>query len=115
MCKKIILSILAMVFVVGSVSIGLAEDEGGNKRKGKYLYRKVYKACNERGEVSSPTPILNPDAKTQAQWKKIFDTKDFTEFKCKPEWDALKPEEIQDIYSYLYEHAADSPTPAKCK
>jgi len=114
MFKKIIMAIVAIVFVFGSVGITMAE-EGGNNRKGKYTYRKVYKSCNERGEVSSAKPILNPDAKTQAQWKKIFETKDFTEFKCKKEWDALTAKELLDVFTYLHDYAADSPSPAKCQ
>jgi len=114
MLKKIIMAMVAIVFLFSSVSISLAE-EGGNQRKGKYIYRKVYQSCNERGEITSPSPFLNPDAKTQAQWKKVFEKKDFTEFKCKKEWDALSAKELLDIFTYLHDHAADSPTPAKCK
>jgi hypothetical protein len=92
----------------------MAED-AGNKRKGKYTYRKVYKACNERGEVSSPKPVLNPDAKTQAQWTRVFQEKQFVEFGCQQEWSQLTGEDLSDIYAYLHAHASDSPTPAKCK
>jgi hypothetical protein len=81
--------------------------EPGNKRKGKYTYRKVYKACNERGEVDVPKPKLNPDAKTQAQWTEVFEGQE--------EWSRLSEKELLDIYAYLHAHAADSPTPAKCK
>ncbi|MFO7667253.1 MAG: cytochrome c family protein [Desulfobacterales bacterium] len=115
MFKKIIMAIVAIVFVFGSVGISIAAEEVGNSRKGKYTYRKVYQSCNERGEVSSAKPILNPDAKTQAQWKKVFETKDFAEFKCKKEWEALTAKELLDVFTYLHDFAADSPTPAKCK
>ncbi len=114
MSKKGIFVITALVFLFSTVSAGLALEKG-NKRKGKYTYRKVYKACMERGEVDSPKPPISPDAKTQAQWTRTFEKKEFADFGCKKEWDALSDEDISDIYAYLHDHAADSPTPAKCK
>ncbi len=114
MTKKIVMTFVTAVFLLGTVSICFSADKG-NARKGKYTYRKVYKACNARGEVDSPKPILNPDAKTQAQWKRIFDKKKFSIFKCQKEWNALSEKELLDIYTYLSEHAADSPSPAKCQ
>lgn len=104
----------ALFVVVGFTAVSFA-DEMGNKRKGKYTYRKVYKACHERGEVDSPKPPVNPDAHTQAEWTRIFDGREFGEFGCQEEWGQLPPEDIQDIYAYLHGHASDSPTPAKCK
>jgi hypothetical protein len=114
MGKKVILTLMAVVFVFTSVGISMAA-EMGNKRKGKYTYRKVYKACHERGEVGSAKPVINPDAKTQAQWKSVFEKKDFEEFGCKQEWDKLVEKDLLDILTYLHAYAADSPTPAKCK
>jgi hypothetical protein len=112
--KKIILTAIFAIAAFGFVAPVFAADKG-NSRKGKYTYRKVYKACNERGEVDSPKPPISPDAKTQAQWKRVFDKKKFDAFACKDEWSALSEQELLNIYTYLYDHAADSPTPAKCK
>jgi hypothetical protein len=89
--------------------------EKGNKRKGKYIYRKVYKACYQRGEVDSAKPPINPDAKTQAEWTQVFEKKNFDEFGCKPEWSNLSDSDLGNIFAYLHDHAADSPTPLKCK
>ena len=114
MLKKIIVALMAIAFVSVTVGVSLAADKG-NKRKGKYTYRKVYKACHERGEVEGAKPILNPDAHSQAEWTKIFEGKTFDDFKCKEEWDALSEKQLLDIYTYLWAHASDSPTPAKCK
>ncbi len=119
MCKKIGVSMLAILFILGFITVSFAADNGpgGNKRKGKYTYRKVYTACFERSEseVSEAKPPINPSDKTMAQWKQVFETKDFSEFKCAPEWDALSDEDLLDIYSYLYGYAADSSSPATCK
>ena len=114
MTKKIILTLLAVVFAFTSVNVCLAAKKG-NKRKGKYTYRQVYKACHARGVVDSSKPVLNPDAKTQAQWKRVFDKKKFDIFSCKEEWDKLSEQDLLNIYTYLHAGAADSPTPAKCK
>lgn len=114
MFKKLIFTITAILFLFTSIGPVFAADKG-NKRKGKYTYRKVYKACMERGEVDSPKPHLSPDTKTQDQWTRVFDKKDFEQFKCADEWNNLSEKDMLDIYTYLHAHAADSPTPAKCK
>lgn len=102
---KIFTVLLVMVFS----SVALAAGDG-NQRKGKHLYRKVYKECH--GEDARP---VSPDSKTQAQWVRFFKKKDFTDFGCKEKWDALSEDDLNDIMSYLHAHAFDSPSPAKCK
>ena len=114
MIRKIILTAMAFFFVFATLSVGFALDKG-NKRKGKYTYRKVYKACFERGAVESKTPPISPADKTQAEWEAVFTSKDYAQFGCEEEWSSLNDTQVTDIYTYLYEHAADSPTPAKCK
>jgi len=112
--KKVMIAAVAALMAFCFVGSGLAMEQG-NKRKGKYTYRKVYQACHERGEVDSATPFLSPDAKTQAEWEATFDNKKFDEFKCHKEWSELSEEDVTDIFTYLWSHAKDSPTPAKCK
>ena len=114
MFKKSFLAILALFFVFNTVGISFALDKG-NKRKGKYTYRKVYKACFERGAVQTKVPPINPSDKTQAEWTSIFESQAFGEFGCGEEWQKLSETEVTDIYTYLHDHASDSPTPAKCK
>ena len=116
MSKRVITFLLAVFMMVSFIGTGMAFAEPeGNKRKGKYTYRKVYKACMERGEVEVAKPIVNPDSKTQAEWVGVFENKAFEEFKCAEEWAGLSDEQLQDILAYLYSGASDSPTPAKCK
>ena len=112
--RRLIVLVLAMLFLVTSVGPSLAMEQG-NKRKGKYTYRKVYKSCNERGEVNSTKPPLNPSDRTQAEWEAMFDGRDFTAFGCQEEWQKMSDVEITDIFTYLHAHASDSPTPLKCK
>ena len=114
MTKRIVGALLAAVLTVTFVGMAAA-GEPGNKRKGKYTYRKVYKACFERGAVDSKTPPISPADKTMAQWEKVFESKDFAQFGCDQEWASLGEKELLDIYSYLHAHGSDSPTPAKCK
>jgi hypothetical protein len=114
MVKKILFMLTAFVFVFSSVGISLALEKG-NKRKGKYSYRKVYKACYQRGEVASKTPPVSPADKTMDEWTSIFETKDFKQFGCEEEWGQLSDEARTDIYTYMHDHGSDSPTPAKCK
>lgn len=103
------------LFLLSSTGIALASGPDGNKRKGKYTYRKVFKACAENGEISSATPSVSPSDKKMAEWKAIFEEKDFSVFGCQDHWTSLSDADITDIYSYFYHHAADSPTPATCK
>ena len=114
MIRKVIVIVMAFFFVFSAVGVGFALEKG-NKRKGKYTYRKVYKACFERGAVESKTPPISPADKTQAEWEALFSNQDYSQFGCKEEWSTLNETQVADIYTYLYEHASDSPTPAKCK
>ncbi len=87
----------------------------GNDRKGKYAYRGVYDKCQKRGEVAESRPPIHPDSKTQSQWERTFEKKEFGQFGCSTEWNALSADDLENILAYLWKHAADSPTPAKCK
>jgi hypothetical protein len=114
MFRKLVVTAMALFFVFSTIGAGFALDKG-NKRKGKYTYRKVYKACFERGAAESKTPVISPADKTQAEWEAIFTSKDYAQFGCNEEWNNLNDTQVTDIYTYLFEHASDSPTPAKCK
>jgi hypothetical protein len=114
MMKKTLIGVLALLLTLSFIGVVMGAGKG-NARKGKYTYRKVYKSCFDRGAVESLKPPLSPDAKTQAQWTRVFEKKDFDQFGCKKEWSALTDKELNDVYAYLHEHAADSPSPAKCK
>lgn len=116
MSKKITTVFIAALFtLVSATLIFAAEGPKGNDKKGKYTYRKVYKSCLEAGHAESATPKISPSDKTMAQWKAIFEGKNFSEFGCKDQWAALSSEDLLDIYSYFYGHASDSPSPATCK
>ncbi len=113
MFKKTLLVLLAFIVSISFAGLSTAA-ENGNKRKGKYTYRKVYESCQKRGAVETAKPKMNPDAHTQAEWTKIFKDKKFSDFGCGEEWGKLSDEQLRDIYSYLHDHASDSGTPVKC-
>ena len=111
-----ILAVL-FIFVMVAVSFGIAiAEEGyttdGNDRKGKYLFRKNCRTCH----VGDPAPDLSPNSKTQGQWDEAFNKKlKRGKISCAEEWKKLSQTDLNDIYTYLYNHAYDSPQPATCK
>ena len=119
MFKKSFITLIVLMFTLVSISMAFASStEGGpdgNKRKGKYTYRKVCKACAAAGDTESAKPKVSPADHKMAEWKAIFESKNFEEFGCEAHWAKLSDKAINDIYSYFYKYAADSPTPAKCQ
>ncbi len=109
MVKRLSILAIVMAFLVVSIGVTMA-GEGGNARKGKYLFRKTCRSCHM---ADGSAKELSPVSKTQADWQVVFD--DISKLQCKDEWAALSEKDTKDIYSYLYGHAFDSPSPAKCK
>lgn len=109
MKKRSWITLITIILVFSYMNTAMAELDG-NKRKGKYLYRKTYKACH--GEEAVP---VSPDSKTQAQWVRVFKKKNWEVFGCDESWNKLSEKDLNDILTYLHGHAFDSPSPAKCK
>jgi len=112
MSRRLGAMLLVMVFLF--TSIGLVAASGkGNARKGKYLFRKHCRACHSEGatgdRVGKP---LSPLTKTQADWKKVFDS--YQSLPCKDVWESLSEQDLLDMFTHLHDHAYDSPSPAKC-
>ncbi len=116
MLKKIMIVFILAVFVTVPVAMAMTDGgPAGNKRKGKYTYRKVVKSCFQAGEIESATPKVSPADKKKAEWTDIFENKKFEAFGCVEHWSAIADKDLLDIYTYFYNFAADSPTPATCK
>lgn len=111
MHKKIVFSVIASFVVLGFVSTVFSEDKG-NGRKGKHLFRNSCRDCHQDGAKAK---ALGPDSKTQAQWTRVFEPDKYKEYACKAEWEKQSAQDRLDIYTYLHDHAFDSPSPAKCK
>ena len=112
MGRKILLVLLAVVLVVSFVSVNFAAEKKGNARKGKYLFRKNCRSCHQDGGNAVE---LSPANKTQEEWDKVFAAGSFEKLECKVEWEKRSEKDLKDIYTYMYNHAFDSPSPAKCK
>ena len=100
----ILFTVMVMTLTAASVALSLE----GNGRKGKYLYRKNCRTCH--GASASD---LSPMSKVQTAWKACYT--DLSTLPCYDEWkDKMSPGDVTDIFTYLHDFAADSPTPAKC-
>jgi mono/diheme cytochrome c family protein len=104
--KNILAIMLAAVFLLVSTGLVMAD---GNWRKGKYLYRKNCRTCHKAGGSAKD---LSPATYKQAKWEELFNKGTIP---CRDKWSKLSDKAVADMYSYLHGHAADSPTPAKCK
>lgn len=111
--KKLFGAILTISLIVSfaCIAFGAASSftNDGNERKGKYLYRKNCRACHD----GSGAVELSPNSKTMAQWERTFGR--YERLGCIEEWNKLKHDDLNNIYSYLYGHAYDSAQPATCQ
>ena len=98
--------ILALTLIALCAGFALAA-EGGNPKKGKYLYKKDCKTCHVAGgEGGEMTPL----SKTQAQWDRFFEKKG----KGCAEHAGVSEKDVKDIQQFLFDHAADSDQPETC-
>ena len=111
MAKKVLLTILTIIMALSFVSVNFAAPEG-NKRKGKYLFRKSCRSCHQDGGSAKE---LSPISKTQAEWEQVFSNNGYAKLACQAEWEKQSDKDLLDIYTYMYKHAFDSPSPLKCK
>lgn len=104
-----------VVKIVSTVALSLSlvtaayAVDGGNPKKGKYLYKKECKTCHSKGDSAGE---LTPMSKTMSQWDRYFKR---NKHKKKPEvFEALSDKDKLDIQQFLYDHAADSDQPQSC-
>ena len=107
--KRLCSVVLIVTFFIGAIGIAVASEKG-NARKGKYLFRKNCRTCHMNEGTAQE---LSPNSKTQAEWNKVFESYD--QLECKAAWENLSEKDRYDMYTQLWGHAFDSPTPAKCK
>lgn len=109
MTRKFFALFLVVLLTAAFVTAAFALPGDGNGRKGKFLYRKHCRSCH--GVTASD---LSPASLKQAEWEQMFSKYKET-VPCYPEWkDSVSEKDLNDIYTYLYEYAKDSPTPATC-
>lgn len=109
--KFLLMGLLFFSFILTGWGLATAESSfspDGNARKGKYLYRKTCRNCHDGSKAKD----LQPNTNTQAQWKRAFNKHE--RFECAEEWQKHSDSDLNDIYTYLHDHAYDSPQPATC-
>jgi hypothetical protein len=79
----------------------------GSDNKGKFHFKKSCKTCHTEGKGVDLTPL----SKTQAQWKKFFQT---GKHQGAPLTKMVTAEQVLDIQTFLVNHASDSPSPQTC-
>ncbi|WP_303720773.1 c-type cytochrome [Malonomonas rubra] len=101
--KKMALILLIVAFAASSA---IAVD-GGNPKKGKYLFKKNCKTCHTEGAEGG---AITPLSKTMAQWDRFFSEKKHPE----GAWDDYNDKDLLDINQFLFDHAVDSDQPETC-
>lgn len=103
--KKLVTLALVVTFCAGSA----LAIEGGNPKKGKYLFKKNCKECHvDGGEAKNLTPLN----KTMSQWDRFFKR---DKHKDKDGvWNKYSEPDLLDINQFLFDHAADSDQPQTC-
>jgi mono/diheme cytochrome c family protein len=108
MSRRIIASLLAVLFVASVFGMAVASKPEGNFRKGKYLYRKNCRTCHDGSQAKD----LSPADKVQAKWVELYNNTG--QIPCSDEWGGMSEQDLTDIFTYMHDFAKDSPTPAKC-
>lgn len=106
--KKLLKSITILI-ALSCFATAVFAAEGGNPKKGKYLYKKSCKTCHVAGAEGG---ALTPLSKTMSQWDRFFSR---DQHKAKPAvWGDFSEKDLKDIQQFLYDHAADSDQPQTC-
>jgi mono/diheme cytochrome c family protein len=82
----------------------------GNEAKGRYYFRQTCKECHTKGAKGGE---VTPLTKTMAQWRLYF-TKGRHSGVAEGLSKVLTPEQLNDVETFLVNHAADSPQPETC-
>lgn len=100
------LLMVGLILVAFCVTSALAV-EGGNPKKGKYLFKKNCKTCHTDGAEGG---VITPLNKTMSQWDRFFDKNKHPE----GAWDDFAEKDLLDINQFLFDHAVDSDQPETC-
>ncbi len=106
---KEMVKITAVISLIVCLAAPAFAIEGGNPKKGKYLYKKSCKVCHSAGDEGGEVTPMN---KTQAQWDRFFSR---DKHRNKPEvLENISEQDLLDINQFLHDHAVDSPQPQTC-
>jgi cytochrome c5 len=104
-----LVKVMVVMMIVALAASAVLAAEGGNSRKGKYLYKKSCKPCHISGAEG---PELTPLSKTQKQWDRFF-TEDQHKKKADA-WSKFSEQDLKDVNQFLFDHAVDSDQPETC-
>jgi len=101
--------LIAILAIIAFCSTAAIAAEGGNPKKGKYLFKKNCKSCHV---ADTEGGALTPLSKTMSQWDRFFDR---DKHQAKPAvWKDFSDQDLKDIQQFLFDHAADSDQPQTC-
>ncbi len=104
---KTITKAIAILSIAALCATSALAAEGGNPKKGKYLFKKSCKTCHvEDAEGGEVTPLN----RTQAQWDRFFERNKHNA----DAWNKFSEGDLKDIKQFLFDHAADSDQPETC-
>ncbi len=105
---------VALLVIVGLLALvplsATPAGQKGNEGKGKFYFKQTCKTCHVKGEKGGE---VTPLSKTQAQWQAYF-TKGKHMKGTEPLTKYMTPEKLNDVLTFLYNHAVDSPQPETC-
>ncbi len=104
---KRLAKVIAILSIAAFCASAAVAAEGGNAKKGKYLFKKNCKSCHVEGAEGG---VVTPMKKTQAQWDRFFEDK----AKGCATKAGISEQDIKDVQQYLFDHAADSDQPETC-
>ncbi len=104
-----LMKVLIVLMLVIFASTAVLASEGGNSRKGKYLYKKNCKTCHVEGAEGGE---LTPLSKTQKQWDRFFEKNKHK--KAPDAFQRFSEKDLKDVQQFLFDHAVDSDQPETC-
>ena len=100
---------VVFIFIAGTAFLWAAQTKG-NEGKGKYYFRQNCKECHTKGAIGGE---VTPLTKTQAQWRSYFASGKHNK-RTEPLTKIMPEENLQDVQTFLVNHAADSLQPETC-
>ncbi len=105
---KTVTKAIAIFAIAALCTTAALASEGGNPKKGKYLFKKNCKTCHVDGAEGG---VLTPMKKTQGQWDRFFSKNGQV---MGERAGGLGEQDLKDIQQYLFDHAVDSEQPETC-
>ena len=104
---RLITAIAAAAVILCAASVNPIK---GNEGKGKYYFKQTCKDCHTKGSKGGE---VTPLTKTMAQWRTYFE-KGKHSGGAEPLTKFMSPDQLRDVETFLFNHAADSLQPETC-